>query len=167
MGRLTHSQAHACYNVAPMPAAPMPAAPMMRAAVAYESMTGNTKRAAELIARGLARNGIETSTFPVTEPDYNALSAADLVIVGTWTDGFVLFGHRPGRSGRLRRFPPIWDKRCVLFVTYALHEGNVLRKFQRLMESRGATVIGGMAIRRDKLDAGARDFVERLLDVPV
>ena len=139
----------------------------MKAAVAYESMTGTTKRAAELIARELARNGIDASVFPVTSPDYNALSAADLVIVGTWCDGFVLFGQRPGRSGRLRKFPPIYDKRCVVFVTYAINEGKVLRRFQRLMEGRGANVIGGMSIRRDKLDTGTRDFVDRLLDVPV
>ncbi len=31
--------------------------------------------------------------------------------------------------------------------------------------ARGAEVLGGQIIRRDKLDAGVADFVERVLDV--
>ncbi len=32
------------------------------------------------------------------------------------------------------------------------------------MEERGANVLGGMAIKRNDLEGGARDFVARLLD---
>jgi hypothetical protein len=33
----------------------------------------------------------------------------------------------------------------------------------RIVESRGAEVLGGLQIRRDDLEGGAKDFVERLL----
>jgi hypothetical protein len=137
----------------------------MRAAVIYESLTGNTRKAAGLIAAELERSGIPTTVSPTTAIDYQALQDADLVVLGTWTDGLVLFGQRPGRSGRLKKLPYISGKKCAVFVTYAVDAGKVLDKFVALAEERGGEVLGGMAIRRDKLAEGAQDFAGRLLDV--
>jgi hypothetical protein len=108
---------------------------------------------------------VATTVCPITAIDYQALAEADLVVVGTWTDGLVLFGQRPGRAGRLKKLPYISGKRCAVFVTYAIDAGNVLDKLVTLMEDRGAEVLGGMTIRRDDLAGGARDFAERVLDV--
>lgn len=135
----------------------------MRAVVIYESLTGNTKRAAQLIAARLAEAGVATPVCPVTQVDYQALSAADVVIVGSWTDGVFVVGQRPGRSQRLRALPVMDRKRCVVYCTYALNPGKTLAKLSRIMEERGAEVLGGMAIRRNDLEGGAREFVERLL----
>ena len=134
----------------------------MRAAVIYESLTGNTRRAAGFIAAELARVGIEASVFPVTRVDYQALAEADLVIVGSWTDGLVFFGQRPGRATRLRKLPVLTGKKCLVFCTYAVNCGATLDKLSRIMEERGADVLGGMAIRRDHLADGAHEFVARL-----
>jgi hypothetical protein len=137
----------------------------MKAVVIYESLTGNTRKAAGLIAAELTRGGVSTKATPITGIDYQALAEADLVIVGTWTDGLVFAGQRPGRSGRLKKLPYISGKRCVVFVTYAIDHGKVLDKFVAMMEDRGADVLGGMAIRRDDLVGGARDFAARVLDL--
>jgi len=137
----------------------------MKAVVIYESLTGNTRKAAGFIAAALERGGVATTVSPITAIDYQALADADLVVVGTWTDGLVLFGQRPGRAGRLKKLPYISGKRCAVFVTYAIDAGNVLDKLVGLMEDRGAEVLGGMTIRRDDLAGGARDFAERVLDV--
>jgi flavorubredoxin len=137
----------------------------MKAVVIYESLTGNTRKAAGFIAGALERGGVATTVCPITAIDYQALADADLVVVGTWTDGLVLFGQRPGRAGRLKKLPYISGKRCAVFVTYAIDAGNVLDKLVALMEDRGAEVLGGMTIRRDDLAGGARDFAERVLDV--
>ena len=136
----------------------------MRAAVIYESLTGNTRKAAGYIAAELERGGISTTVSPTTAIDYQALEDADLVVLGTWTDGLVLFGQRPGRTGRLRKLPYISGKKCAVFVTYSIDAGNVLDKFVALAEERGGDVLGGMTIRRDKLAEGAQDFAGRLLD---
>jgi len=136
----------------------------VNAVIVYESLTGNTRRASELIAGELRRAGVATSTCAVTQLDYQALSDADLVIVGTWTDGIFVVGQRPGRAQRLRNLPVLDRKRCVVFCTYALDPGKTLQKLTRIMQERGADVLGGMAIRRSDLEAGARDFVDRLLD---
>jgi Flavodoxin domain len=135
----------------------------MNVVVIYESLTGNTRRAGELIAAALAQAGVGASVCPATRVDYQALSAADVVVVGTWTDGIFVVGQRPGRANRLRSLPVIDRKRCVVYCTYAINPGKTLAKLTRIMEERGAQVLGGMAIRRNNLEGGAREFVERLL----
>jgi flavorubredoxin len=135
----------------------------MRAVVIYESLTGNTRRAAELIATALAEAGVAASVCSVTQVDYQALSVADVVIVGSWTDGIFVVGQRPGRAQRLRALPVMDRKRCVVYCTYALNPGKTLAKLTRIMEERGAEVLGGMSIRRNDLEGGAREFVQRLL----
>ncbi len=135
----------------------------MNAVVIYESLTGNTKRAAEIMGDALRRSSVDTIVCPTTAIDYASLSAADLVVVGTWTDGIFVMAQKPARSGRLRALPVIAGKRCAVFCTFALDPGKTIDKLTRIMESRGAEVVGGMAIRRDDIDGGSVDFVERLL----
>lgn len=132
--------------------------------VVYESLTGNTKRAAEIMGDELTRRGVEATVCNVTAIDYQALARADLVIMGSWVDGVFVVGQRPGRAGRLESFPPIDGKRCFVYCTYALNPGKTLEKMTKIMEGRGAEVLGGMAIRRNRLDQGARDFVVRVLN---
>jgi flavorubredoxin len=136
----------------------------MNAAIIYESFTGNTRRTAHLIAQELAKAGVNASVSPITSVDYQALEVADLVIVGTWTDGMVIAGQRPGRAARLRHLPVLDRKRCLVYITYAIDPGKALQKLTRIIEERGANVLGGMAIKRNDLEGGARDFVARLLD---
>lgn len=135
----------------------------MNAAIIYESLTGNTRKTAHLIGEELTRAGVGVSVSPITKIDYQALEVADLVIVGTWTDGMIVAGQRPGRAQRLRRLPVLDRKRCLVFITYAIDPGKTLQKLTRIMEERGANVLGGMAIKRNDLEGGARDFVARLL----
>lgn len=137
----------------------------MRAIVIYESMTGNTREAAHLIAAELERAGVTAVASPITMVDLQALSQADLVVVGTWVDGFILFGQRPGRSGRLARLPVIDGKTAAVYCTYAVDPGRTLSKLERLVRRRGGEVVGGYAIKRGSLAEGAREFVDRLLNV--
>jgi hypothetical protein len=135
----------------------------MQAVVIYESLTGNTRKAAELIAEELRSAGHEAVACPTFDIDYGALQRADLVVVGGWTDGLFFVGQRPGRASRLRKLPALAGKRAVCFVTYAIDAGRTLEKLSAIVEGLGATVEGGMTIRRDKLVEGARDFAERVL----
>lgn len=136
----------------------------MQAVVIYESLTGNTRRAAQLIGAALVRAGVPARVCPVHRVELQALSDADLVIVGSWTDGFVFFGQRPGRSSRLRRLPVMHGKKAAVFCTYAIDQGQALEKLSDIVAERGADVIGGMAIRRDEIEDRVGEFVDRLLD---
>lgn len=140
----------------------------MKAVIIYESLTGNTRRAAHLIADELYRHRIGARLFSVTTVDPQAVTAADLVIVGSWTDGVLVVGQRPGRKGRLKKhLPDLAGKRCAVYCTYAINSGKTLQKLTALLESKGGEVLGGMALRRDRLREDAIDFVDRLTDVLV
>lgn len=130
--------------------------------VIYESLTGNTRRASHLIADELVASGHEAVVCPTTHVDLHALQQADLVVVGGWTDGLFFVGQRPGRAGRLRGLPALAGKRAVCFVTYALDAGKTLDKLVAIVEGLGAEVEGGMTIRRDRIEEGARQLVSRL-----
>ncbi|HEX3540532.1 MAG TPA: flavodoxin family protein [Acidimicrobiales bacterium] len=136
----------------------------MNAAIIYESLTGNTRKTAHLISQELVKAGVATSVSPITNIDYQALEVADLVIVGTWTDGMIFVGQRPGRAARLYHLPVLNRKLCLVYITYAIDPGKTLQKLTAIVEERGGNVLGGMAIKRSNLEGGARDFVARLLD---
>ena len=136
----------------------------MQVVILHESLTGNTERAARLIANAFFDRHIATHVFPVDGYDPQAVAEADLVVVGTWTDGFFLVGQKPAKRKKFRSLPELTGKRCVVFCTFALDPGHTLDKLSAVMTERGAEVVGGLAIRRDRLDQGAVDFVERVLD---
>ena len=136
---------------------------MTRAVVIYESLTGHTARAARLIGEAVAVEGVEVAIYPITDIGLKNLAESDLVFVGTWVDGLVLFGHRPGRAGRIRSMPVIDGKRVAAFMTYAIHAGRALDRFAEVLEERGATVVSRALLRRDRLETGIDDFVRSAL----
>jgi hypothetical protein len=135
----------------------------VNAVVIYESLTGNTRTAAHLIGEHLEVAGMPTTVCPITDIDYQALHEAELVVVGSWTDGLFIIGQRPGRASRLRKMPVITGKRAVVYCTYALDPGKTLDKLSAIVADRGGDMLGGLAIRRDNLVDGSHEFVDRLL----
>ncbi len=121
--------------------------------VIYESMGGNTKRAAELIGGGCTFLGAESTVCSVTTVDLHALAEADLVFIGSWTDGLFLFGQRPGRVGRFKKLPWLDGKHVSVFCTYAVNAGGTVDALSKVLTSKGAVVVGGEAIKRSQLDA--------------
>ena len=137
----------------------------MEAAIIYESMTGTTRQAARTMGDALWERQIRSTVMPVDGIDAGVVADADLVIVGSWTDGLLVVGQRPGKAGKLRKLlPDLSGKRCVVFCTYAINSGKTLAKLQEIVEAHGGEVVGGLAIRRDGVDAGARDLIARTLD---
>ncbi|MEO7428104.1 MAG: flavodoxin family protein [Acidimicrobiales bacterium] len=137
----------------------------MDAVVIYESLTGNTAKAGQAIAAGLTAGGVSARAFPITKIDYQALAKADLVVVGSWVDGLLFVGQKPGRMGRIISMPALAGKKAVVYLTYAIDPGKSLQKLSNAVEARGAEVLGGATIRRDKLETGVNDLVDRILAV--
>ncbi len=134
------------------------------AIVLVESLTGNTWKAGERIAANLQQSGWGvTAVCSVRQPELSALAAADLVLVGTWTDGIFVFGQRPGGTPHLWALPVIAGKRAAAFCTYALNPGKVPEKMSRILAAYGADVLGGLALHRHKLEEHTEEFVARLL----
>ena len=135
----------------------------MNVVVIHQSRTGNTRRAAELIGGAAALAGATVAVRPVTNIDYKELAEADLVFVGTWVDGLILFGHRPGDTGKVRQIPKLWDKKVAAFMTHAVNPGNAADKFSALLEGHGAEVVAARSLNRRRLEDEAPAFATEVL----
>lgn len=137
----------------------------MEVVIIYESLTGTTRSAALAMGDELFARQIAYRTFPADAVDPDTVAGADLVIVGSWTDGLLIVGQRPGRAGKLRRgLPSLEGKRCAVYCTYAITPGKTLGKLSSLVEKAGGEVAGGLAIRRDRVADGAVELIDGLLD---
>jgi hypothetical protein len=136
----------------------------MRALVIHESLTGNTRAAARLIVSELQNEGWEASECSSRQVDLAALQQADVVIVGTWVDGLVFFGQRPGGAGKLTKLPLLGGKPTYVYVTYAVNPGRTLEKLTAEIQDRAGDVKGGMVIKRSRLEEGSVEFARRVID---
>lgn len=136
----------------------------MKVAVVYESRTGNTAEVAELIGACAQELGHEVGVWNTRHVNLDFLTEADMVFLGTWTDGVIIGGHRPGDSGKLLNLPGIWGKPTAGFVTYALHAGNVIDKVGDVVKLLGGDWLGGRTFRRQRKADGLAGFVVAALD---
>jgi flavodoxin len=137
----------------------------MKAAILVESLTGNTWKAGEMIAGHLQQVGWGiTAVSRVRRPDYAALQAADMVLVGTWVHGLFVVGQAPWALGELAKLPAMKGKKAAAFCTYALNPGKSLDKLTGVLDYLGAEVLGGVALHRAKLAEHTEEFAARLVE---
>ncbi len=135
----------------------------MNVVIIHQSRTGNTRRAAELIGGAAAATGATVAVRPVTNIDYKELAEADLIFVGTWVDGLILFSHRPGDIDKVRQIPNLWDKQVAVFMTHAVNPGNAATKLSDLLEAQGASVVAARSLNRRRLEDEAPAFTHQVL----
>ena len=135
----------------------------MNVVVIHQSRTGNTRRAAELIGGAVEAAARSVSVRAASNLDYKELAEADLIFVGTWVDGLILFGHRPGDLAKVRQIPPLWGKRVAVFMTHAVNPGNAAEKLAGLLEVEGAEVLAFESLHRKRLNIEAPAFARDVL----
>jgi flavodoxin len=137
----------------------------MKAAILAESLTGNTWKAAELVADDLVQEGWSiTGLSRVRQPDHAAIQDADVVLIGTWVHGLFVVGQAPWGVRALAALPAMAGKKAAVFCTFALNPGTTLDTMTKVIEGRGAEVIGGLALHRRQLDRHAEELAIRLVD---
>ena len=138
----------------------------MKAALLVESLTGNTWKAADLIADKLQQERWTiTGMSKVREPDLGSIQRADIVLVGTWTHGLFVVAQAPAMVGSIANLPTMRGKKAACFLTFALNAGKSIDKLSDAVGQTGADVVGGLEIKRNHLEQHTDLFVERLLGV--
>jgi hypothetical protein len=136
----------------------------MQVLVLYQSRSGNTRQAAEAIA-GVARaQGNHVTVKSVIEVRQADVEQADVLFIGTWVQGFILFGVKPaGADLWVPALPALTDKAVAVYCTYAFNPRRSLDRLSRLLVARGASIVGKHAFHRRRPGDGAGDFVRQTL----
>lgn len=136
----------------------------MNVLVLYQSRGGHTRDAAEAIAQAARSLGHETAVRSVIQVSATDVEQADVLFVGTWVQGFILFGVKPaGADLWVPSLPPLEGKAVGVFCTYAFSPRGSLRALSAMLRARGATVLGEKAFHRRRPRHGAESFVRQIL----
>ena len=139
----------------------------MHVAILYQSLRGGTKKASHKLAEEFLFRGATVGTYPVTNFDAQFVLKANLLVVGTWTDGFFGLGARPGQLSKLNSLPPIAHKATAVFVTYEINGGRSLLKLVDWVERQDARVVASQAFNRRDLSSEIPNFVDHALNALV
>jgi flavodoxin len=136
----------------------------INASIVYDSLTGNTESAARLIAEQLRWSGARVELNPVKDANPAAAASADLLCVGSWTQGlFVILQHPTRATMRyIERLPPLHGKHALVFCSYALRRGSTLSRLASALEKKGAWVRWQVAFKRAAPVEGFSAFASEL-----
>ncbi len=135
-----------------------------RVLVAYESRGGRTARAAGLIAEGLRDTGAVVRAVPLAQAGISDLAETDLLVIGTWVEGFVVAGVRAARATRvwLASLPRLPGLRTATFCTYAVAPRGALTAMRQELENRGMVVLSEDAFGPGDITADVARFTREL-----
>jgi flavodoxin len=129
----------------------------MNVLVLYQSRGGHTRDAAEGIAEATRSLNHETVIKSVIEH-------ADVLFVGTWVQGFILFGVKPaGADLWVPALPSLEGKVAAVFCTYAFSPRGSLQALGAMLRARGATILGERAFHRFRPRHGTEQFAQRIV----
>ncbi len=138
-----------------------------RVLVAYDSRGGRTARAADLVAERFRDTAAVVRAVPLAPVGIDDLTETDLLIVGTWVEGFVVAGVGAARTTRdwLAGLPRLPGLRTATFCTYAVSPGGTLAEMRHALRARGMTVLAEDAFGRGagKIAGSTARFADRLL----
>lgn len=124
----------------------------MKVAIVYDSRTGTTQAAAQAIGAELEKNGHDCTVQSVDEAEPDEVGAADLILIGSWTQGLFLILQHPTAATMkfIDRLGDLSGKRAVVFCTYKLAIGSTLKQMSRVVATKGADVVGSFKFRGPK-----------------
>jgi flavodoxin len=137
---------------------------MMRVLVLYQSRSGNTRKAAEAVANAARDEGHTVTIKSVIEVQKADIENADMLFIGTWIQGFILFGVKPaGATLWVPALPSLQGKPVGVFCTYAFNPRGSLQALGDLLTAKGARIVGQRAFHRSQPGEGAGAFVKSVL----
>lgn len=115
----------------------------MQLAIVYDSRTGTTKAMAEQMAEMTGSAGHSCALSPVQAADPSDVAAADVVCIGSWTEGlFFIFQHATKATMEFIGQLSLDGQPAAVFCTYKTSPGKMLGKMAAALATRGAHVTG-------------------------
>jgi glutamate synthase (NADPH/NADH) small chain len=140
-----------------------------RVLIAYESRSGRTAEAAQIIARGLRPTGAVVRAVPLRQVDIADLSETDLLVLGTWVEGMVVTKVAAAKATQkwLANLPRLAGLRTAVFCTYGVSPKGALETVRSQLAERGAEILTQDAFgpRKWDIEVGAAKFGARLIEL--
>jgi flavodoxin len=138
---------------------------MTTAAVVYRSATGTTRRLAEEIGSHLESRGIDVAVESIGDCDPASLASADIVLLGCWTNGYLVVGQHPDEPWMafVRDMPDLGEARVGLFTTYKLATGSMFSRMRAALGSKGGRVGLELKSRDGRLPRDGRAVLDRFI----
>ena len=107
----------------------------MKASIIYNSHSGTTQAYAGEIGSFLSGKGIECKISSIDDYDKEYLISSDLVLLGCWTNGLMIFAQHPDSAWKkfVQEMPVIKKKTLALFTTYKIATGSMFRKMENIL----------------------------------
>lgn len=136
------------------------------AVIVYESLGGNTHKAANVIAGVLWNRGWNAKVVQASQLQHQDLLDAELVVFGTWVEGLVLTKVHPSKKAmdEIRKLPPLYEKRVATFVTYGFDPKGAATELAEGFRLKGADVVQEGAFHHGKISREAKQFAWALAD---
>ena len=136
----------------------------MNIAIVYDSSTGTTAKAAEVMGKMLEDQGHQCRVQSVAQADPADISEADLICIGTWVKGlFIIFQHPTEETMQfIEQLGSLAGKNVVVFCTYKLAAGSTLSQMAKALEAKGANVVGQFKYRGPEPNSEFASFAKSL-----
>lgn len=136
----------------------------MKVLVLYQSRNGHTRQTAETITQAVRNLNHSVTLKSVIEVMKSDVDKADILFIGTWVQGFILFGVKPaGADLWVPSLPTLEDKPIAIFCTYAFNPGKSLQTLRLMLQARGARIVGQHTFHRSNPNNGVEAFVQSVL----
>ena len=134
----------------------------MKISIVYDSRTGTTQSAAKNMAKLLETQGHDCMVESIATADPERVSEADMICVGSWTQGLFILLQHPTRASMqfINRMGNLKGKKALVFCTYKLATGSLLAKMTHALEALGAEVVGQFKYRGPEPTDEFRAFAE-------
>ena len=136
----------------------------MKVLILFNSQKGHTQAAGEAMAQAARAQGHEVTVKAVSQVRASEVDGADLLFIGTWVQGFILFGVKPANATLwVPALPALKGKPVAAFCTYKFNPRGSLQKLGEMLAGRGASIIGQQAFQRDHAVQNAEPLVKQAL----
>ena len=138
----------------------------MKTSIIYNSHSGTTLAYAEEIGTFLSDNGIECKVSSIDDYDKEYLRSSDLVMLGCWTNGLMIFAQHPDRAWKqfVADMPDIRNKPIALFTTYKIATGSMFRKMEKILAGKSDPPKAILKSRNKQLTDMNRSTLEVLIN---
>jgi flavodoxin len=105
----------------------------MKALIIYHSKKGTTKNFALEIQKYLEGINMQSTVSSINEFRTEDLQGADLILLGCWTHGLMIFGQHPDKEwvAFAKKLPSLSNIKTGFFTTYKLATGSMFRSMRK------------------------------------